>query len=338
MNKILPLASLFIIIGGLKLASGVVLPLLMAFFLFIIFFPLTKKLQFYKIPNVLITFIILGIIIIFLTLFISFFTTSGNAIVKDIATYQDKFYQNIPILIKIFEQYNINLDWNNIISFVEPMKLVQYTTLFFKNMGGMLLSISLTLILLMFLLLEAPLIDKKIQCFAKNKTQKQKIDKFIKSINRYFIIKTFTSALTAFSVWLLLKYFNLNYAFLFALIAFVLNYIPSIGSIIAGFPPLFVSLLQLGAMDSFFILIGYAVINIFIGNFLDPKIMGKDLGISTFIVFLSMIVWGWIFGPIGMLLAVPLTLVIKIIAENNDKYNWISTLLQDNIEENRCKN
>ena len=331
-SKIISLASLFIVIGGLKLASSIVLPLLMAFFLFIIFFPLTKKLQLYKIPNTVITFIVLGIIIIFLTLFISAFTNSANQIAKDIALYQEKFYQVMPTIIKFFEQYDINLDWKSIIEFLDPVKIVKFTTILFKNMGGILLSIGLTLILLMFLLLEAPLIDKKIALLAKTNEQRKKVEKFIKSINRYFIIKTFTSALTAFLVWLLLKYFNLDYAFLFALIAFVLNYIPSVGSIIAGFPPIFVAVLQLGIVDSLFILIGYVIINVFIGNFLDPKIMGKDLGISTFVVFLSMIVWGWIFGPIGMLLAVPLTLVIKIIAENNQKYHSISTLLQDNIK------
>jgi len=333
-NKIVVLASIMIVIGGLKVASSVVLPLLMAFFLFIIFFPLTKKLQNYKIPNIIITFIVLGIIITFLTLFISVFTDSANQIAKNIVIYQEKFYQSIPLIIKFFEQYDINIDWKSIIDVLNPVKIVQYTTIFFKNMGGVLLSIGLTLILLMFLLLETSLIDEKITRLANNENQRQKIEKFIKSINRYFIIKTFTSALTAFLVWLLLKYFNLDYAFLFALIAFVLNYIPSVGSIIAGFPPLFVSLLQLGLIDSIFILVGYVIINVFIGNFLDPKIMGKDLGISTFIVFLSMIIWGWIFGPIGMLLAVPLTLVIKIIAENNQKYSWISTILQDGIDKN----
>ena len=262
-SKIISLASLFIVIGGLKLASSIVLPLLMAFFLFIIFFPLTKKLQLYKIPNTVITFIVLGIIIIFLTLFISAFTNSANQIAKDIALYQEKFYQVMPTIIKFFEQYDINLDWKSIIEFLDPVKIVKFTTILFKNMGGLLLSIGLTLILLMFLLLESPLIDKKITLLAKTNEQRKKVEKFIKSINRYFIIKTFTSALTAFLVWLLLKYFNLDYAFLFALIAFVLNYIPSVGSIIAGFPPIFVALLQLGIVDSFFILIGYIVINVF---------------------------------------------------------------------------
>ena len=135
----------------------------------------------------------------------------------------------------------------------------------------------------------------------------------------------------------MLEYFNLQYAFLFAVLVFILNYIPSVGSIIAAFPPLFVSMLQLTMVDTISIAIGYLVVNIFIGSFLDPKIMGKDLGLSTFIVFISMVIWGWIFGPFGMFLAVPLTIMIKIVSDNSEHYHWVSVILSDNVVENKAK-
>jgi len=130
----------------------------------------------------------------------------------------------------------------------------------------------------------------------------------------------------------MLKYFDLQYALLFSVLAFVLNYIPSIGSIIAAFPPLFIAILQLSMMDTIMLSIGYFIINVFIGSFLDPKLMGKGLGLSTLVVFISMVFWGWIFGPIGMLLAVPLTIIIKIGSNNSENYHWLSVLLSDKVE------
>ena len=189
----------------------------------------------------------------------------------------------------------------------------------------------------MFLLFESTMIFKKAFYFTNKDGHKEKLELFLKSISRYFVLKTFTSLLTAIIIWLMLEYFNLQYAFLFAVLVFILNYIPSVGSIIAAFPPLFVAMLQLNMVDTVSIAIGYLIVNIFIGSFLDPKIMGKDLGLSTFIVFISMVIWGWIFGPFGMFLAVPLTIMIKIASDNSEHYHWVSVLLSDNVIENKAK-
>ena len=121
---------------------------------------------------------------------------------------------------------------------------MSYATTFFQGMGNMVVNIFLTLVLVMFLLFESTMIFKKAFYFTKKEGHKDKLELFLKSISRYFILKTFTSLLTAIIVWIMLEYFNLQYAFLFAVLAFLLNYIPSIGSFIASFPAIFVSMLQ----------------------------------------------------------------------------------------------
>lgn len=330
-------AYLVIVITGLKMGSGIILPFLMAFFLFIIFLPLANKLNSLSIPNVITSIIVFTIIVIVIFLLGNFLISSSDDILKSIPYYQEKFHQVSPQIVAFFEQFNISLEISNIINIIEPIKIINYITTFFKSMGNIIISLFLTLILIIFLLLESSMISKKVLYFTKNKQQKDKLQLFLKSINRYVLIKTFTSILTGLMVWILLAYFNLQYAFLFAVLAFLLNYIPSIGSFIASFPAIFVSMLQLNMIDTLFIIIGYLVINILIGSFLDPKIMGKDLGLSTFIVFISMVIWGWIFGPLGMLLAVPLTIIIKIACDNSENYHWISVLLSNNIEENKMK-
>ncbi|MDQ7066812.1 MAG: AI-2E family transporter, partial [Sulfurimonas sp.] len=243
-----------------------------------------------------------------------------------------KFYQVTPQIISFFENYGISLEWESIMSFIEPVKVISYGTRLFKGMGNMLISIFLTLILVMFLLLESSSIFEKLHYFTKTEEQKEKLQLFIKNINRYFKIKTFTSGLTGLLVWGLLEWFNLQYALLFGVLAFLLNFIPSIGSFIAAFPALFVAILQLNIIDTTLIAIFYIIINNAISNFLEPKIMGNDLGLSTFIVFTSMVVWGWIFGPIGMFLAVPLTITIKIASQNSKEWHWIALVLQNRIK------
>jgi len=331
------LAYIVIIVTGLKLASGIILPFLMAFFLFIIFLPLINKLNSFSIPNVITSLIVFTIIVAVIFLLTTFLISSSEDIMRNIPIYQDKFHQISPIIVAFFEQFNISLEMKNIISQIEPAKVVNYIATFFKGMGDIVINLLLTLTLVIFLLLESSTISKKALYFTKTKQQKEKFELFLKSISRYFLIKTFTSILTGLMVWIMLEYFNLQYALLFAVLAFLLNYIPSIGSFIASFPPLFVSMLQLSMPETATMAIGYLVINIFIGSFLDPKIMGKDLGLSTFIVFISMVIWGWIFGPFGMLLAVPLTIVIKIACDNSENYHWVSVILVDKVIENKIK-
>jgi len=331
------LAYVAIIITALKLGSGIILPFLMAFFLFIIFLPLANKLNKYGIPNIITSLIILTIIIIAIFLLGTFLISSSNDIVKSIPDYQNKFNQLSPQMVTFFEQYNISLEKTNIISFIEPTKVMGYITTFFQGMGNLVLNIFLTLVLVMFLLFESSMIFQKAFYFAKREDQKENLELFLKSINRYFVLKTFTSLLTAIVVWIMLEYFNLPQAFLFAVLVFILNYIPSVGAVLASLPPLFIAILHLSVMDTISIAIGYLVINIFIGSFLDPKLMGKDLGLSTFIVFISMVIWGWIFGPLGMFLAVPLTIMIRVTTINSENYHWVSVILSDHVIENKGK-
>jgi len=110
-------------------------------------------------------------------------------------------------------------------------------------------------------------------------------------------------------------------------LAFFLNFIPVIGSIVAGVPPTILALLIAGFPSALLVAGGYLLINNFLGNFLEPMLVGRRFGISTLVVVISVVFWGWLWGPIGMLLAVPLTMVLKVILESSDEFRWIGVAI-----------
>ena len=153
--------------------------------------------------------------------------------------------------------------------------------------------------------------------------------KIIEKIKSYFLIKVKTSLMTALWILSVLWYYDISYFYLWATLVFFLNFIPVIGSIIAAVPPIAMALIDQTAMTALWVAVWYMVINTVVGNILEPRIMGKGLGISALVIFLSMTFWGWIFGPAGMILSVPLTMVVQFLFEQYRETKWIALLLSD---------
>jgi predicted PurR-regulated permease PerM len=128
-----------------------------------------------------------------------------------------------------------------------------------------------------------------------------------------------------------------DFAVLWGLLTFCLNYIPNIGSIIAAVPPVLLALVQYGPGTALAVAIGYVVINVVFGNLVEPRVMGRGLGLSTLVVFISLVFWQWVLGPVGMLLSVPLTMTLKIILDGNDETRWIAILLSSSSEVRRAE-
>ena len=326
-----PFAYLIVIIAGLKTASEIVVILLMAFFVFLIFLPMVRRLRALGL-NDLFTTIIVSLIMFSIIFVIGIFLiSSAQDFTKNLPLYQQKYDLIIPQIVDYLSHFGITLSSDEIINMFNPISLIQQAINFAKGMGNIMTNGFLTLVVIIFLFLESSLMIQKIFFFLPSAESKEHLLLFTQNINTYFTIKTFTSLLTGFLVYAMLALFHLEYALLFGFLAFILNYIPNIGSFIAAVPALAIALLQLPLAEVFFIAVGYMVINNVVGNFLEPKILSKGVGISTFFVFLSMLIWGWILGPIGMFLAVPLTITIKMAASYTKRYRWISVLLGDKL-------
>jgi len=326
------LAYLVILIAGLKVGSNIIVPLLMAFFWFLIFLPLVNKLRSFGMPDLLTTIIVFGITLIIVLIIGIFLLTSGQDLVANLPTYQEEFYELTHKIVGFFEKFGISLQKSDAASLLDPSKIINFAAVFLKGMGEVMTNGFLTLLVVMFLFLESSLFSKKLLYLVKNEDTNEKIQLFLHNVNTYFLTKTVTSAATGLLVWGILSFFKLDYALLFGVLAFFLNYIPNIGSIIAALPALLMALIQLSLMETMIIAAGYIIINTLIGNIIEPKIMGKGAGLSTLVVFLSMVFWGWILGPVGMFLSVPLTIVIKIACDDRKEWHWVSVMLSDDIK------
>ncbi len=311
------------------MANSIVVILLMAFFVFLIFLPLVKKLRSFGLSDFFTTLIVSFVMFGILFIIGGFLINSAQDFTQNLPLYQQKYDALIPHAVTYLKQFGIVLQSDNIAGMFNPINLIQHAMGFVKSMGNIMGNGVLMLIIIIFLFLESSLMIEKIFYFLDSKEAKEHMLLFTQSINTYFAIKTLTSLLTGFLIYLMLTFFHLEYALLFGFLAFILNFIPSIGSFVAAIPAIAIALLQLSLLDTFFIVIGYLVINNGISNFLEPKILSKGVGISTFFVFLSMVLWGWILGPVGMFLAVPLTITLKMASSYTKKYRWISVLLSD---------
>jgi len=182
-----------------------------------------------------------------------------------------------------------------------------------------------------FLLFEAMAVPHKWAYLGSHAPSAEGIHRFIASVNQYLFIKTIVSLGTGIAVTLLLWVIGVDYPILWGLVAFLFNFVPNIGSIIAAIPPLLLALVQLGGESAIYVAIGYIAINMVVGNVIEPRFMGRGVGLSTLIVFLSLVFWGWVLGPVGMLLSVPLTMIVKIALETREDTRWIAVLLGPDI-------
>ena len=178
------------------------------------------------------------------------------------------------------------------------------------------------------MLFEADSIPRRLHIALADPGMKLKhIDKFIKSVNSYLAIKTVVSLGTGLIIGTWLYVMGVDHFMLWAVLAFMLNFIPNIGSIIAAVPAVLIAFVQLGPASAGFAALGFLLVNTIMGNMVEPKLMGKGMGLSTLVVFLSLIFWGWLLGTVGMLLSVPLTMVVKIALESREESKWLAVLL-----------
>lgn len=328
-SVIISLAAVIIVIYGMQMAKALLVPFLVASFLALITVRPMLFMQKNRVPAILAALIIVSVIMLILSIVGTVVGRSVAEFTAAIPTYQASLNAIVEgVLDFAVERLNADESIRDLSNVVDPGFAMGLVATLLNGLRSVLTNVFLIFFTMIFILLEASTLKTKVEAsFGRKATTFQRPREFLTNLGRYLGIKTIVSFATGFLAWLLTWTIGLDFPLLWGMLAFLLNYVPTIGSIIAAVPAILLALVQLGPGAALATLIGFAGINVLFGNFIEPRLMGYGVGISPLIVFVGLIFWGWVFGPVGMLLSVPLTMTLKLGLESDESTRWIAVFL-----------
>ncbi len=330
-TTLVSIASVVVIIAGLKAAQEFVVQFLLALFFAIMFLPVFKHLNALKIPKWISLIIILFINLLVVYLLALTIVTSVDELRKNLGEYQEKLNIYIEESSKILGKFGVHIPENVNLDLLNPNMILQFMSNSLLSFGNILANAVFIIILAVFILLESDMFSQKIKLISKGKKASLLVDQFFESVIKYMKIKTIVSVFTGFLAWVFLFIFGIDFALLWGVLTFLLNFIPTIGSIIAAVPPVIIALIDGGIPLSIIVAVWYLTINMIIGNIIEPKFMGKGVGLSPLVVLLSLVFWGWVLGTVGMFLSIPLTVIAKMAFELREETKWIAILMDSEV-------
>ncbi len=327
------LAALVVVIAGIKACTAVLVPFLLSAFFAVLMSPILFWLRRKGLPDWFSIVFLVALFIVVETGLGALLGTSVAQFSRELPVYQERLgtiYNGITSFAKKLGFTDVELSVLKELDLSRVMGIVASTL---KSMGVLITNTFVIILTLVFMLLEAGGMVYKLE--ALNLLGIRKTDELrpiMDGINRFFAIKSFTSFLTGLLIWISLLIQGVDFPALWGVCAFALNFIPTIGSIIAAAPAVLLSLVKLGFGNCIVTLSIYVIINIAVGNILEPRLMGQGVGLSPLVIFLSMAFWGWVLGPVGMFLSVPITMSIKIAMAVHHRTEWLAILLGTNSE------
>ena len=326
------MAYLVIILAGVKIAAPILVPFLLSLFVVIIFKPFADALMKKGIPGWLAFTIILLIVLLFDYLLVIIFTVSVQTFTENLPVYNEKLGTYSDQVIKMARKLGIT-EKQQLNTILNPEKIMGFVAGTLSDFSDLLSNGILIFLTVIFIFIETNIFPQKLKIISRyNHKELNYFHEINHQVNYYMMIKTFVSMGTGIIIGASLAIIGLDFAILWGLVAFLLNYIPNIGSLIAAIPPIILALVQFGIPGAIGVTMIFLVVNFIIGNYVEPRLMGKGLGLSVLVVFLSLVFWGWLLGPVGMFLSIPITLVIKIILQSKPDTRWIAVLLGDGTD------
>ncbi|MFO7566182.1 MAG: AI-2E family transporter [Enhygromyxa sp.] len=326
-------ASLCVVVAGLREAKDILVPVLFSGFLAVLAHPPIRWLQSKRLPDwAAVTIVFAGV----LGGFAALSALIGNSLAS--------FSENLPVYTARLESmtagwfgwlegHGVEVSTSALLDQVDASQAADWAGTLVAGVGSLLSNTAFVLLTTAFIMAEAAGLPRKLQAaLGGPDVDIVRFTKIVEDIGVYLSLKTQISLVTGLLAWVLCLAVGVDYPVLWGVLAFLLNYIPSLGSIIAAIPPFMLTYVQFGWERSVVVAIGFLLINTIMGNIIEPRVMGKRLGLSSLVVFLSLVFWGWVWGPLGMFLSVPLTMIVKILLENSDDLKWVAVLLGSGAE------
>jgi len=320
--------GLVVMVAGMRAIDTLLVPFLLAIFCAVICAPVMFWFMRLRIPkSVAVLLVVLGLVLL-LVFFSALVGSSADDFYRAVPTYQARLQQEASGLVAWLQAQGLDVSEKTLSEYIDPGAAMRLASRMLSGLGGVLTNSFLIIITMVFILLEASTFRTKLQqAFGDVEDTLQRFQCFSEGVKRYMFIKALVSLGTGLAVALWLLILGVDFPVLWGVLAFLLNFVPNIGSIIAAVPAVLVAYLQLGTGQALLAAAGYLVVNLVAGNVIEPRFMGRGLGLSTLVVFLSLVFWGWVFGPVGMVLSVPLTMTVKLALEGNDGVRWLAVML-----------
>ncbi|WP_416358918.1 AI-2E family transporter [Atlantibacter hermannii] len=322
------LAALVIILAGIHAAADILVPMLLALFFAIVLNPLVTWFLRRGFNRTMSITIVVVVMLVALTLLFGVLAASLNEFIAMLPKYNKELTRRLLDLQEVFPFLNLHVSPERMLKRMDSEKVMTYATTLMTQLSGAMASIVLLVMTVVFMLFEVRHLPYKLR-FALSNPQIHiaGLHRALKGVSHYLALKTLISLWTGFIIWLGLELMGIQFALMWGVLGFLLNYIPNIGSVISAIPPMIQALLFNGVYE--FVLVGslFLVVHMVLGNMVEPHMMGHRLGMSTLVVFLSLLFWGWLLGPVGMLLSVPLTSVCKIWMETTVGGSKVAVLL-----------
>lgn len=328
LHILLKLAALVVILAGIHSAADIIVQLLLALFFAIVLNPLVTWFLRRGLSRPLAITLVMVVMLFVLTALVAVLATSVNDFIAMMPSYNKELTRKLTELQQMLPFMHLHISPDKLLQRIDSDKLMTFATALMTQLSGAMTGIVLLIMTVIFMLFEARHVPYKLRFALSNpKIHIAGLHRALKGVSQYLALKTFISLLTGVVVWLGLMLLGVQFALMWGVLAFLLNYIPNIGSVISAIPPMIQALLFNGYYECLMVGALFLAVHMILGNILEPRLMGHRLGMSTLVVFLSLLIWGWLLGPVGMLLSVPLTSICKIWMETTQGGSKLAILL-----------
>lgn len=328
LNILVSMAGLVVIFAGIYFAQSVINLLLISIFLALIGTPAVLWLKSKRTPSVIAVASVVIVMVMALLLIGLLVGTSVKSFSDALPFYQGRLQQQFVALESWLTNAGIAITDKTVINYINPETILNLSAGLFTGLSSALSNIVLVLLTVTFILLEVSSFPVKLRAvLGDSEAVFPGFEKFIIDIRRYVVITTLINLTAGILIWIWLTILGVKFAILWAFLIFLLHYIPNIGFVIAAIPAILLSFIQIGLSNAILVASGYLIVGFTLGNIVQPKLMGRRLGLSTLVVFLSLIFWGNLLGLVGAILCIPLTMTLKFAFESNDITKWIAVMI-----------
>ncbi|MBI2417176.1 MAG: AI-2E family transporter [Ignavibacteriales bacterium] len=327
-NYLAGIAALVIIIAGINLAQSVVVLFLVSIFLALLGAPAVLWLKERRIPSGIAVTIVMAVMVTVIILIGAQIGTSVRSFSDELPGMQQRIKEQVLQISTFLADKGFIVSENFFLEYLNPSAIMGLTANLLSGLSSILSDLLLVLLTVTFILLEVSSFPVKIRAILGDPLQTfPRFSKFVVDIKHYMLYKTIINLIAGILITAWMYILGIQFPVLWGFLGFLLHYIPNIGAIICAIPAALMAFTQIGLSSALLVLAGNLVIGFIVGNVIEPRLMGRKLGLSTLVVFVSLVFWGSLLGLVGAILCIPLTIALKFGLESNEGTRWIGVLL-----------